>query len=996
MVEIPLVNRQKELTILVERLRAVSENNGTAILFKGDTGTGKTRLCQEALLSSREMGFNTLSGCCISQSVQPLLAFEDALKSAGLQHLIDEGMPPKIEGIYLFASNKLCWSIERERIKAEEVGYEKVRKLALKACEKTVNEIDGTVQITKFGNYEVLQLVQDNINLCMILYGRVRETLVRDALEIIMRNLNTGNLEIMKSEFGTLMRSGKYDGIDWAQGIHDAKKLNLFENVLLGLKRFAERHPIVLFIDDLHLADMATIELFLYLARNINKTRILLVGTLNTEAGLIPDNWREILKQIEIDRSVETFLLENLSPKEVGEIFCAGTGIKLSDELECLIYEITSGNPLFVTEYLHHLKSNYTFSSEQDLIKILKSGKLPETLSTLVLSKFERLPKIERDVCVTLSVLRFAEPQLISQICGNPIEKIFQALFSLQERRVVDAQGTLWKFVNSTFSEAIYASLSNTRKIFLHKKALDNLLANYSTDERLFGEILRHGKVLNNREVILEFGIRAGESAMSRYSVNEAIESYRAAMSVADEKRWTEILPRMLDALEIVSKYDECIGLVESAVRGHIEPAKKAELLRKKAEILIKKGAYIEGMGCAREALQILQSRKETCKNEELAKIYSVIGVLYERKGEYTDAMRWEGKALQILEELEGLESTLSFVYNRMGVVCWHIGDYKTSEFYYQKSLEIAKKKNDLVAISRCYNNLGVLYRNKGDLTKALEFYLKSVEIDEKIGDRWGIAGTCNNVGIVYHEMGNIPESLRYYNRALEIEREVGDLWGTALLHNNLGIGYFEMGDIEKALEHYEISLKIYERVGDSKGAAIVYNNIGDAYSSKGDVETAREYYNMSVEICRRIGALDYLFNPLHGLIELSLSPSSIPFCEQKLSELQEIAAKLSDRKKITIVTSLKAKIEGVKGNFEKARQLFQEAEKNFEEGKVLIDLAKVRYHHGIFEMKSGNKEEAMKLLQSAKSMFLEFKMEGWIKRTDLAIGMLEMESIRK
>ncbi|MEM4307679.1 MAG: tetratricopeptide repeat protein [Thermoplasmata archaeon] len=994
MAEFPLVDRHKELTFLTERLKRVEDGDGCAVLLKGDTGTGKTRLCQELLMLAYDKGFSTLSGWCISQSVQPLIAFEDALKGVGLQHLIEEGKPPKIEGIYFFNANNLIWSIERERIKAEEVSYEKVRSFVFREAEKPVDGEEGSVRITRYGNYEAIHMNHGDLNLCVITYGRVRETLVRDLQGILIRN-QVGEHEAIKSECGNLMRSGKYDGIDWAQGIHDAKKLNLFENLLLGLKRYAEKQPVVLFIDDLHLADTATIELFLYIARNIKKAKILLLGTLNTESGVIPENWKEILHQIELEQSIETLVLKNLSPEEVGEIFCMVTGIKLSYELERLIYEVTGGNPLFVAEYLQHLKRSYTFRTEQDMIKILKSGKLPETLSNLVLTKFEKLPKIERDVCITISVLRFAEPQLLSSICGIPAKDVSHVLCNLQERGILAMQGTFWKFVNSTFSEAIYTMLSNTRKVYLHRKALANLLADYSTDERFFGEILRHGLILNNKEVVQEYGMKAGDAAMSRYSVNEAIENYMAAINAADEEKRKKFLPKVLKALEIVSRHDECIGLIDKALKSAKEPKERAELFRRKAEVLIKKGEYTEGMACAREALQILQAGKEQCEDEDLAKVYSVIGVLYERKGGYTDAMRWEGKALQILEKLEGTESTLSFVYNRMGVVCWHIGDYKTSELYYKKSLEIAQKKNDLVAISRCYNNLGVLYRNKGELGRALEFYLKSLEIDEKIGDRWGIAGTCNNIGIVYHEMGNIPESLEYYNRALEIEREVGDLWGIALLNNNLGIGYFEMGILDKSLEHYKTALTIYERVGDSKGTAIVYNNIGDVYSMYGDHETAREYYNKSVEMCRRIGAIDYLFNPIHGLVEISLSPSAMPYCEEKLRELQEIAEKLSDRKKITMVKAMKARVETVKGNIDEAKRLFQDAERNFEECGELIDLAKVRYYYGIFEIKVGEKEEARKLLRAAEKMFSKFNMAGWRQRAELALGAIDGESLR-
>ena len=70
-----------------------------------------------------------------------------------------------------------------------------------------------------------------------------------------------------------------------------------------------------------------------------------------------------------------------------------------------------------------------------------------------------------------------------------------------------------------------------------------------------------------------------------------------------------------------------------------------------------------------------------------------------------------------------------------MGLVFKGWGQYPKAAEYYEKSLEIARKVEDLEGEGRSLNNLGNLYNVWGQYSKAVDYYERSLEIFRKLGD---------------------------------------------------------------------------------------------------------------------------------------------------------------------------------------------------------------------------------------------------------------------
>jgi tetratricopeptide (TPR) repeat protein len=193
----------------------------------------------------------------------------------------------------------------------------------------------------------------------------------------------------------------------------------------------------------------------------------------------------------------------------------------------------------------------------------------------------------------------------------------------------------------------------------------------------------------------------------------------------------------------------------------------------------------------------------------------------WERLGSVLLKMGQTEKAQQVYEillEQTTEESAKAPIYNQLGWVKYNQGEYTEAITFYEKALEIDKKTlppNDpSLAIS--YNNIGNVYQNMGDYSKALSSHEKALAIKQQSlpSNHPDLGGSYNNIGMVYDSMGDYPKALSSYEKALAIQQQSlppnhPDL---GMSYNNIGVVYKNMGDYSKARSFYERAVEIGQK----------------------------------------------------------------------------------------------------------------------------------------------------------------------------------------
>jgi DNA-binding SARP family transcriptional activator len=218
------------------------------------------------------------------------------------------------------------------------------------------------------------------------------------------------------------------------------------------LLRAAQAGPVVLVLDDLHLADRNTLALLGRVARGAAGERLLVVGAYR-DADAVGTPLLGAIADLRRDCDVERVALDGLSVDEVAALL-GGT------EDARRIHDRTDGNPFFVRELARHLAERPETRSD-----------VPESVSDIVLARVRRLSPQAASVLTAAAVL--------GQGFDLPvIERLAEAdslLDALEEACAAglleEASGSSYGFHHALTRDAVYGSIRQARRAELHRQA---------------------------------------------------------------------------------------------------------------------------------------------------------------------------------------------------------------------------------------------------------------------------------------------------------------------------------------------------------------------------------------------------------------------------------------------------------------------------------------------------------------------------------------------
>ncbi|MBI5538900.1 MAG: tetratricopeptide repeat protein [Bacteroidia bacterium] len=243
---------------------------------------------------------------------------------------------------------------------------------------------------------------------------------------------------------------------------------------------------------------------------------------------------------------------------------------------------------------------------------------------------------------------------------------------------------------------------------------------------------------------------------------------------------------------------------------------------------------------------KVIQARK--------SKTLSNIGNIYNKQGDYPNAIDYYLNSLKIAEEIEN-KRLISTNLGNIGIIYKYQGNYEKALEYYFKALKIAEEINNKIKISSILGNIGIIYDIKQENEKALEYYIKALKIAEEIGDKSCIETNYINIGELYKEQKDFPKALKYYLNALKIAEEINDRSNLSVLQGNIGTLYTltkKYADAEVYLNKALIGADSINYLLAIKEFNIELSNLYEAW---GKTDNALKYYKKAMV------AKDSLFN---------------------------------------------------------------------------------------------------------------------------------------
>ena len=337
----------------------------------------------------------------------------------------------------------------------------------------------------------------------------------------------------------------------------------------------AGKRPLIIVVEDLHWADVSTVDLLASLAEH-GDLPLMILGTYRpADAVIYSQSLRNTVMELKGRGLCQELLLEVLTEADLASYLASRLNGEVSQDLTAELYPRTGGNPLFMVKLVEELirtqslvchEGLWSFGNEVGTMEI----DIPESLQALILRHLEALPQAHMEVLEVASVVGM---EFSAAAIADALAKTIEEIENECEKLTADSQfiapgsfltwpdGTLtgcYRFQHHLYLEVIYRQIAEARRVRIHRKVGQRLEAGYGERApEIATSLAVHFDLGNDPERVIRYRRMSAEQALGRYAYATAIDELR---SVLDK------LEQMPETVERKQRQVECLNLLGSTL----------------------------------------------------------------------------------------------------------------------------------------------------------------------------------------------------------------------------------------------------------------------------------------------------------------------------------------------------------------------------------------------------------------------------------------------
>jgi ABC-type oligopeptide transport system substrate-binding subunit/class 3 adenylate cyclase len=372
----------------------------------------------------------------------------------------------------------------------------------------------------------------------------------------------------------------------------EALQYRTFEVVRTLFARLAQDGPVAVVLDDLHWADATSLQLASSLLATADEHAVLLVVAMRSERDRPSWQFRDEAASAYPHRLLE-LALEGIGDDGERQLLRALVGPDvLPPSIEERLLSHAEGNPFFLEELVRSITDagalvredddRWRFDHEVEL-------HVPETVEQVILARLARLAPDVRHVLTAASVLgRHFGLGLLEHLAEDG--EIRRPLTELQRLDLV-RESRRWpqpeyRFKHALIQESAYGTLVAARRRALHRRAAEWLERRREEGgEADLGLLAHHWLAADDEEQAIRYLTLAGDRARMAWSLDEAIDHYRALLPLLERRGERQaiaiVLFKLALALHTALRFREANDTYQRAFEHWtppVAPAADAEL----------------------------------------------------------------------------------------------------------------------------------------------------------------------------------------------------------------------------------------------------------------------------------------------------------------------------------------------------------------------------------------------------------------------------------
>jgi len=194
-----------------------------------------------------------------------------------------------------------------------------------------------------------------------------------------------------------------------------------------------------------------------------------------------------------------------------------------------------------------------------------------------------------------------------------------------------------------------------------------------------------------------------------------------------------------------------------------------------------------------------------------------------------------------------------AIAYNDLAIIQYYKGEYSEALLNNKKALQLREALGDPAQIVSSLNKIGVIYQELGDYEKAANIQLRVLKIAEKLHNEAYISTTLNNISFLMQKVKKYDDALLYSRRALAISIRQNDTFSMALAYGALENIFEQQFKGDSAFLYQSIAISLLQQINSLSELSQAYNNMGYLYRiQKKDAEGVY-YYKKALDIAIKL-----------------------------------------------------------------------------------------------------------------------------------------------
>ncbi|HEY3050088.1 MAG TPA: BTAD domain-containing putative transcriptional regulator [Gaiellaceae bacterium] len=311
----------------------------------------------------------------------------------------------------------------------------------------------------------------------------------------------------------------------------EGARFSLFDATAEFIRRASETQPILLFVDDLHAADVPSLLLLQFLARELGSMRMLVVAAYRDVDPIPGGPLTEAIGDLVRQPGAKSLRLTGLAEPEVAEYVDLTASDLASPELIVALHQETEGNPLFLVETVQ-LMAIEGVGREPGRPEIA----IPQSVHAVIARRLAHLSDECNRLLILAAVLgRDFSLDALARIGDVSQEQLLDVLDEAMTARVLSevrggAPGRL-RFAHVLIRDTLYEGLTTVRRIRLHRSAIEALEALYGDEPGPhLAELAHHAIAGSEFGKAVDYARRAGDRALEHLAYEEAARLYETAL----------------------------------------------------------------------------------------------------------------------------------------------------------------------------------------------------------------------------------------------------------------------------------------------------------------------------------------------------------------------------------------------------------------------------------------------------------------------------------